>query len=165
MFERFILKFYYFSKNWSILYRVLWSFGCALCYLWMGIQPNFGPPYSKMDIGWISYRIKSRFVKLLHFLLQISLTKFIFKGLGFRPLPPVDNVESTLIWYKGTHHENYRQWTDALDKFLDGWYLNNTPFWQFLYLKEISFMKSICQPPIHKVHTYIHIKQVVVGPF
>ncbi|GBP03270.1 hypothetical protein EVAR_68936_1 [Eumeta japonica] len=39
-------------------------------------------------------------------------------GLGFRPLPPVDNVESTLIWYKGTHHENYRQWTDALDNFL-----------------------------------------------
>ncbi|XP_034473185.1 sodium/potassium-transporting ATPase subunit beta-2 isoform X1 [Drosophila innubila] len=40
-------------------------------------------------------------------------------GLGFRPLPPVDNVESTLIWYKGTQHENYKHWTDSLDKFLD----------------------------------------------
>lgn len=41
-------------------------------------------------------------------------------GLGFRPMPPSDNVESTLIWYKGTNHENYRTWTDALDKFLQG---------------------------------------------
>ncbi|XP_037928238.1 sodium/potassium-transporting ATPase subunit beta-2 isoform X2 [Teleopsis dalmanni] len=40
-------------------------------------------------------------------------------GLGFRPLPPEDNVESTLIWYKGTQHENYKHWTDSLDKFLD----------------------------------------------
>ncbi|KAH8409929.1 hypothetical protein KR009_001258 [Drosophila setifemur] len=39
-------------------------------------------------------------------------------GLGFRPLPPVDNVESTLIWYKGTQHENYKHWTDSLDDFL-----------------------------------------------
>lgn len=41
-------------------------------------------------------------------------------GLGFRPLPPEDNVESTLIWYKGTDYENYSQWTDALTKFLAG---------------------------------------------
>lgn len=41
-----------------------------------------------------------------------------FLGLGFRPMPPPENVESTLIWYKGTNLENYRQWTDALDKFL-----------------------------------------------
>ncbi|XP_014102717.1 sodium/potassium-transporting ATPase subunit beta-2 isoform X1 [Bactrocera oleae] len=39
-------------------------------------------------------------------------------GLGFRPLPPSDNVESTLIWYKGTQHENYKHWTDSLDEFL-----------------------------------------------
>lgn len=39
-------------------------------------------------------------------------------GLGFRPMPQRENVESTLIWYKGTKYENYRQWTDALDKFL-----------------------------------------------
>lgn len=40
--------------------------------------------------------------------------------MGFRPLPPTENVESTLIWYKGTHHENFKQWTDALDEFLAG---------------------------------------------
>lgn len=33
-------------------------------------------------------------------------------------MPPHENIESTLIWYKGTNYENYRQWTDALDKFL-----------------------------------------------
>ncbi|XP_001604202.1 sodium/potassium-transporting ATPase subunit beta-2 isoform X1 [Nasonia vitripennis] len=39
-------------------------------------------------------------------------------GLGFRPLPPPENVESTLIWYKGTDRNNYGHWTDALTKFL-----------------------------------------------
>lgn len=39
-------------------------------------------------------------------------------GLGFRPLPPEENVESTLIWYKGTDYENYKIWTEALTKFL-----------------------------------------------
>ncbi|CRK99800.1 CLUMA_CG013108, isoform A [Clunio marinus] len=40
-------------------------------------------------------------------------------GLGFRPLPPEDNVESTLIWYKGTSEDQYRVWTQALDEFLE----------------------------------------------
>lgn len=44
----------------------------------------------------------------------------IFIGLGFRPLPPEDNVESTLIWYKGTDYENYKLWTESLTKFLAG---------------------------------------------
>uniref|UniRef100_A0A4Y0BGJ8 Sodium/potassium-transporting ATPase subunit beta n=1 Tax=Anopheles funestus TaxID=62324 RepID=A0A4Y0BGJ8_ANOFN len=39
-------------------------------------------------------------------------------GLGFRPLPSEDNVESTLIWYKGTDEKNYNMWTNALDDFL-----------------------------------------------
>uniref|UniRef100_A0A1L8DF34 Putative sodium/potassium-transporting atpase subunit beta-2 n=1 Tax=Nyssomyia neivai TaxID=330878 RepID=A0A1L8DF34_9DIPT len=39
-------------------------------------------------------------------------------GLGFRPLPPEENVESTLIWYKGTDYENYKVWTEALNEFL-----------------------------------------------
>lgn len=43
-------------------------------------------------------------------------------GLGFRPMPPHENVESTLIWYKGTNYENYRTWTDALDRFLASTY-------------------------------------------
>lgn len=41
-------------------------------------------------------------------------------GLGFRPLPPEKNVESTLIWYKGTDTVNYKHWTDSLTEFLKG---------------------------------------------
>ncbi|KDR20644.1 Sodium/potassium-transporting ATPase subunit beta-2 [Zootermopsis nevadensis] len=40
-------------------------------------------------------------------------------GLGFRPSPPMDNVESTLIWYKGTDPEQYQYWTKNLEKFLE----------------------------------------------
>ncbi|XP_012259711.2 sodium/potassium-transporting ATPase subunit beta-2 [Athalia rosae] len=40
-------------------------------------------------------------------------------GLGFRPMPPEDNVESTLIWYKGTDRSNYRHWAESLEKFLE----------------------------------------------
>lgn len=43
-----------------------------------------------------------------------------FLGLGFRPSPPMDNVESTLIWYKGTDPEQYQYWTKNLEKFLEG---------------------------------------------
>ncbi|XP_014204420.1 sodium/potassium-transporting ATPase subunit beta-2-like [Copidosoma floridanum] len=39
-------------------------------------------------------------------------------GLGFRPLPPAVNVESTLIWYKGTDKGNYQYWVSALEDFL-----------------------------------------------
>lgn len=49
--------------------------------------------------------------------LYIYVIKLIV-GLGFRPLPPEDNVESTLIWYRGTNKENYGVWTNALDEFL-----------------------------------------------
>ncbi|XP_046734620.1 sodium/potassium-transporting ATPase subunit beta-2-like [Diprion similis] len=40
-------------------------------------------------------------------------------GLGFRPMPPSENVESTLIWYKGTDRSNYAHWVDTLEKFLE----------------------------------------------
>jgi hypothetical protein len=43
-------------------------------------------------------------------------------GLGFRPMPPESNVESTLIWYRGNDERNYKYWTDELDKFLEGKY-------------------------------------------
>lgn len=40
-------------------------------------------------------------------------------GLGFRPMPPESNVESTLIWYRANDERNYKYWTDELDKFLE----------------------------------------------
>lgn len=43
---------------------------------------------------------------------------WISSGLGFRPHPPADNVESTLIWYNGTKQEDFQHWQTALDDFL-----------------------------------------------
>lgn len=40
--------------------------------------------------------------------------------MGFRPLPPDANVESTLIWYKG--EKEYKPWVEALEDFLKGEY-------------------------------------------
>lgn len=40
-------------------------------------------------------------------------------GLGFRPMPPESNVESTLIWFQGGKKDNYEYWTNELDKFLE----------------------------------------------
>lgn len=41
-------------------------------------------------------------------------------GLGFRPRPRDENVESTLIWFKqGANENNWKHWTDSLNKFLE----------------------------------------------
>ncbi|XP_067006982.1 sodium/potassium-transporting ATPase subunit beta-2 isoform X2 [Anabrus simplex] len=40
-------------------------------------------------------------------------------GLGFRPMPSEENVESTLIWYKSSSEKDYKYWTNELDKFLE----------------------------------------------
>ncbi|XP_065346789.1 sodium/potassium-transporting ATPase subunit beta-2-like [Cloeon dipterum] len=40
-------------------------------------------------------------------------------GLGFRPMPPESNVESTLIWYKGNDDNNYKYWAEEIDRFLE----------------------------------------------
>nr|XP_023014837.1 sodium/potassium-transporting ATPase subunit beta-2-like [Leptinotarsa decemlineata] len=39
-------------------------------------------------------------------------------GLGFRPMPPESNVESTLIWYKSSDKGNVNYWQEELRKFL-----------------------------------------------
>lgn len=40
-------------------------------------------------------------------------------GLGFRPMPSSANVESTLIWFRGTERENYKYWAESLEEFLE----------------------------------------------
>jgi len=48
-------------------------------------------------------------------------------GLGFRPRPRDENVESTLIWFKqGQSEQNWKHWTDNLDKFLEPYEKANT---------------------------------------
>jgi len=39
-------------------------------------------------------------------------------GLGFRPMPPESNVESTLVWYQASNSKNTHYWRDQLDQFL-----------------------------------------------
>ncbi|XP_030376890.1 sodium/potassium-transporting ATPase subunit beta-2 isoform X1 [Scaptodrosophila lebanonensis] len=39
-------------------------------------------------------------------------------GLGFRPMPPEANVESTLVWYQSSKEDNYKYWVDETARFL-----------------------------------------------
>lgn len=44
-------------------------------------------------------------------------------GLGFRPTPPDENIDSTLIWFKhGGHDTKKNHWIDSLEKFLKPYY-------------------------------------------
>jgi sodium/potassium-transporting ATPase subunit beta len=40
-------------------------------------------------------------------------------GLGFRPMPPESNVESTLIWFEESK-DNTKYWIDETKNFLSG---------------------------------------------
>lgn len=40
-------------------------------------------------------------------------------GLGFRPMPPESNVESTLVWFEAANEKNTEYWIGASDKFLE----------------------------------------------
>lgn len=40
-------------------------------------------------------------------------------GLGFRPMPPESNVESTLVWFEAANEKNTEHWINALDEFLE----------------------------------------------
>nr|CAD7447329.1 unnamed protein product [Timema bartmani] len=51
--------------------------------------------------------------------IEINVFGLEWNGLGFRPMPPEENVESTLIWYKATDEQNYRHWTQSLETFLE----------------------------------------------
>lgn len=44
-------------------------------------------------------------------------------GLGFRPMPPESNVESTLIWYQKKNSKNSQYWIEEIERFLGGKYL------------------------------------------
>nr|XP_036669497.1 sodium/potassium-transporting ATPase subunit beta-2 isoform X1 [Drosophila suzukii]XP_036669498.1 sodium/potassium-transporting ATPase subunit beta-2 isoform X1 [Drosophila suzukii] len=39
-------------------------------------------------------------------------------GLGFRPMPPEANVESTLVWYEASKKDNYNYWVEETSRFL-----------------------------------------------
>ncbi|KAL9705699.1 hypothetical protein quinque_009217 [Culex quinquefasciatus] len=43
-------------------------------------------------------------------------------GLGFRPMPVEDTVESTLVWYKASDNGNIEAWTRQIDIFLKAYH-------------------------------------------
>jgi sodium/potassium-transporting ATPase subunit beta len=47
-------------------------------------------------------------------------------GLGFRPMPPESNVESTLIWFEENNEKNTEYWVDEIRNFLTGFAENRT---------------------------------------
>ncbi|KAF7490757.1 Sodium/potassium-transporting ATPase subunit beta [Sarcoptes scabiei] len=48
-------------------------------------------------------------------------------GLGFRPRPKDENIDSTLIWFKnGNNEKNWKYWSDSLKDFVDN-YRKSTP--------------------------------------
>ncbi|XP_066597216.1 sodium/potassium-transporting ATPase subunit beta-2-like [Prorops nasuta] len=49
-------------------------------------------------------------------------------GLGFRPMPPESNVDSTLIWYKASNEGNYLHWVKEIDKFLAEYHKPNPSY-------------------------------------
>lgn len=51
-------------------------------------------------------------------------------GLGFRPMPPESNVESTLVWFEAANEKNTEYWIGALDEFL---------YCEFLFHSQLTF--------------------------
>lgn len=54
-------------------------------------------------------------------------------GLGFRPMPPESNVESTLVWFEAANTKNTEYWIGALDEFLECKILSS-PFIDLFYI-------------------------------
>ncbi|KAK4880060.1 hypothetical protein RN001_008206 [Aquatica leii] len=48
-------------------------------------------------------------------------------GLGFRPMPPESNVESTLIWYKASDETSTQYWREQLNDFLKPYIKERSP--------------------------------------
>jgi len=48
-------------------------------------------------------------------------------GLGFRPRPPSDKVDSTLIWFSMGENGNWQHWRDDLKDFLEPYRKSNSP--------------------------------------
>lgn len=49
-------------------------------------------------------------------------------GLGYRPLPPEEHVDSTLIWYKMNEPEGVSNWTNSLDDYLQEYRRQSSKF-------------------------------------
>jgi sodium/potassium-transporting ATPase subunit beta len=60
-------------------------------------------------------------------------------GLGFRPMPPESNVESTLVWYQKHTPNNSKYWVDEINLFLEG-KLSHQHLYVISFLSQISLL-------------------------
>lgn len=65
-------------------------------------------------------------------------------GLGFRPMPPESNVESTLVWFEAANEKNTEYWIGALDEFLECkliWLNTSVCDWNLLWNIFLAYTK------------------------
>lgn len=89
------------SGSWGRILLFYIIFYIALAAFFMGIFAIF---YSTLLDGRPKYELKESIIGTN-------------PGLGFRPMPPESNVESTLIWYE---KDNSDYWVDEIEHFLKG---------------------------------------------
>lgn len=65
-------------------------------------------------------------------------------GLGFRPMPPESNVESTLVWFEASDSKNTEYWIGALDEFL------LSKFWKRPLKIKINFLNFLAYTDVKK---------------
>ncbi|CAO1335749.1 unnamed protein product [Diamesa serratosioi] len=120
-------------------------------FMWNSETSQFmgrtGPSWAKILLFYLAfYTVLTAFFMSYWFIFASTLTNAKPKwelsesiigtnpGLGFRPMPPEDNDQSTLIWYQYKNANNSDFWTNSLDEFLERkkndykYYL----FWQLL---------------------------------
>ncbi|XP_014204424.1 sodium/potassium-transporting ATPase subunit beta-2 [Copidosoma floridanum] len=104
--------FIYNSETGQILGRTLGSWGKILLFYLIFYAVLAGFFGGMLAVFWQTLDMKQPKWQLESSLIGSN------PGLGFRPMPPESNVESTLIWYKASDEGNFRHWSRALDKFL-----------------------------------------------
>ena len=66
-------------------------------------------------------KLKLPFLTILTLLATSLLISYIyFSGVGYRPKPSMDSVESTLVQFRHGELGNWKPWVERLDDFLKG---------------------------------------------
>ncbi|XP_035213513.1 sodium/potassium-transporting ATPase subunit beta-2-like [Stegodyphus dumicola] len=70
-------------------------------------------------------------------------------GLGFRPSPPDENIDSTLIWFNATRNETVKYWVDNLNDYLSLYKTHDTGnLVQTCRDGQMASSEKVCHVPI-----------------
>lgn len=70
-------------------------------------------------------------------------------GLGFRPSPPDDNIDSTLIWFNATRNETVDYWVQNINDYLKPYHMHDTGFnVQTCTREQTASRERVCHFPI-----------------